>query len=115
MIGNKIDDQSDVDFLRSHVGDDLLTCISRSTFVKALERGRVNPMSELEPANIAALELIKDTVDGVEKDWHTYTRQAHEFHLRNAHAWASAKVGEDLTAQIDPEYVLGYAETIEKG
>lgn len=115
VIGNKIDDQSDVDFLRSHVGDDLLTCISRSTFVKALERGRVNPMSELEPANIAALELIKDTVDGVEKDWHTYTRQAHEFHLRNAHAWASAKVGEDLTAQIDPEYVLGYAESIEKG
>lgn len=48
-------------------------------------------------------------MDGVEKDWHTYTRQAHEFHVRNAQAWASAKVGEDLTAQIDPEYVLGAA------
>lgn len=109
VVGNKIDDQSDVDFLRSHVGDDLLTWVGRSPFVKAAERGRIRPMSELETANIAALELIKETVDGVEKDWHTYTRQAHEFHLRNAQAWANSKVGEDLTAQIDPGYVVGAA------
>jgi CO dehydrogenase maturation factor len=107
VVGNKIDDQSDVDFLRSHVGDDLLTWLERSPFVKAAERGQIRPMSELEPANIAALELIKETVDGVEKDWHTFTRQAHEFHLRNAQAWASNKVGEDLTVQIDPGYVIG--------
>jgi CO dehydrogenase maturation factor len=107
VIGNKIDDRSDVDFLRSHVGDDLLTWVGRSPFVKALERGRLRPLTELEPDNIAALELMKATVDGVEKDWHTYTRQAHEFHVRNAQAWASARIGEDLTAQIDPDYILG--------
>ncbi|HEX6686357.1 MAG TPA: hypothetical protein VF062_26535 [Candidatus Limnocylindrales bacterium] len=111
VVGNKIDDQSDVEFLRSHVGDDLLTWVGRSSFVKATERGWVRPLDELEPANIAALELIKETVDGVEKDWATYTRQAHEFHLRNAQAWANAKTGQDLAGQLDPEYVLGTAES----
>ena len=39
VVGNKIDDQSDVDFLREHVGDDLLTWVGRSGFVKGMERG----------------------------------------------------------------------------
>lgn len=105
VVGNKIDDESDVDFLREHVGDDLLTWVTRSAFVKASERGATK--GRLEPANLAALDTIKNTVDGCEKDWAAYTRQAHEFHLRNAQAWANAKVGEDLAAQIDPEFDLG--------
>jgi CO dehydrogenase maturation factor len=114
VVGNKVDEQSDVEFLREHVGDDLLTCFGRSSFVKAAERGHTRPLSDLEDVNISALELIKKMVDGCVKDWHTYTRQAHEFHLRNARAWANAKVGEDLASQTDPDYVLGSAEC-EKG
>ncbi|WP_246002637.1 ATP-binding protein [Allorhizocola rhizosphaerae] len=105
VVGNKIDDESDVDFLRAHVGDDLLTWIGRSGFVKAAERGVFS--GRLEPENASALDKIVKTVDLCTKDWPTYTRQANEFHLRNAQAWASAKVGEDLAAQIDPEFVLG--------
>ncbi|MER7213608.1 ATP-binding protein, partial [Streptosporangium sp. NPDC020145] len=30
-----------------------------------------------------------------------------EFHLRNARAWANRATGEDLAAQIDPEFVFG--------
>lgn len=41
-------------------------------------------------------------------DWATYTRHAVEFHLRNPSAWASERVGEDLSAQVDPECVLGF-------
>jgi len=111
VVGNKIDDQSDVDFLRAHVGDDLLTWFGRSGFVKAAERGGPRPLAELEPTNVAALETIKNTVDGCDKDWSAYTRLAREFHLRNANAWANAKTGEDLAAQIDPEFVLGSAES----
>ena len=33
--------------------------------------------------------------------------QAAEFHRRNARAWANAATGEDLAAQIDPEFTLG--------
>ncbi|WP_166382202.1 ATP-binding protein [Catellatospora methionotrophica] len=107
VIGNKIDDESDVSFLRDHVGDDLLTWISRSGFVRAGERGAPQPISELEAANRQALDRIRSTVDGVGKDWPRYTAQAVEFHLRNAQAWGNARSGEDLAAQVDPAFVLG--------
>jgi CO dehydrogenase maturation factor len=109
VVGNQVDDDSDVEFLRGHVGDDLLTWVGRSGYVKAAERGAARPIAELEPANRAALDSIRSRTDLVEKDWVTYTRQAHEFHLRNASAWASDRVGEDLAGQIDPEFVLGPA------
>ncbi|HEY8471813.1 MAG TPA: ATP-binding protein [Natronosporangium sp.] len=107
VVGNKVDDDSDVEFLRAHVGADLLTWVGRSAYVKAAERGAVRPIAELEPANRAALTAIRSYTDAMTKDWVTYTRQAHEFHRRNASAWASDRVGEDLTAQIDPEFILG--------
>ncbi|HEY5352654.1 MAG TPA: hypothetical protein VIK57_09380 [Streptosporangiaceae bacterium] len=35
-----------------------------------------------------------------------FTRQAAHFHLKNARAWASTATGEDLTAQVDPEFIM---------
>lgn len=107
VVGNKVDDGSDVDFLREHVGDDLLTWVGRSAYVKSAERGGPAPIHALEPDNRAALAAMRSTADGCVKDWVTYTRQAVEFHLRNAAAWASDRVGEDLAGQVDPEFVLG--------
>ncbi|GAB3150183.1 hypothetical protein GCM10027290_37420 [Micromonospora sonneratiae] len=107
VVGNKVDDDSDVEFLRGHVGADLLTWIGRSGYVKAAERGAPQPVTALEPANRNALELMRATVDAVDKDWATYTRQAVEFHLRNSTAWANDRVGENLADQVDPDFVLG--------
>lgn len=107
VVGNKVDDDGDVDFLRTHVGDELLTWLHRSTWVKAAERGAVGPVGDLEPHNLAALDEIRASADAMTRDWATYTRQAHEFHLRNAAAWANERAGEDLAGQIDPQFVLG--------
>jgi CO dehydrogenase maturation factor len=109
VIGNKIDDDSDVAFLREHVGTDLLTWIGRSSYVKAAERGQVLPINSLEPTNVNALDTMRTAVDSCVKDWPHYTAQAAEFHLRNATAWANDRVGGDLATQIDPEFVLGPA------
>ncbi|MEH1015475.1 ATP-binding protein [Micromonospora sp. CPCC 206060] len=109
VVGNKIEDDSDVGFLREHVGDALLTWVSRSAYVRRAERGTVAPLEELEPANRAVLDRMVDTVDRTEQDWSTFTRLAHEFHRRNAHAWANERAGTDLTSQIDPDFVLGPA------
>lgn len=49
---------------------------------------------------------MQAAVDGTRRDWLRFTRQAGEFHLRTATAWANDRVGEDLTAQIDPEFTL---------
>ncbi|MDR7278309.1 ATP-binding protein [Catenuloplanes atrovinosus] len=106
VIGNKVDDESDVDFLRAEVGDDLVGWVGRSAFVKAAERGRFQPIEALEPANRAVLDDMRARVDACGKDWTTYARQAAEFHRRNAAAWASERVGADLTEQIDPDFII---------
>jgi CO dehydrogenase maturation factor len=107
VIGNKVDDESDVAFLREHVGDDLLAWVGRSSYVKAAERGTVAPIADLEPANAAALTAMRRAVDARVKDWRRYAEQAALFHVRNATSWANERTGEDLTAQIDHSFVLG--------
>lgn len=109
VVGNKIDDESDVAFLREHVGSALLTWVGRSAYVKAAERGAVAEITRLEPANAAALSTMCDALDRQTKDWRRYADQAALFHTRNATSWASERVGEDLRAQIDHDFVLGPA------
>ena len=72
-------------------------------------RATPDPIGDLEAANAAVLDTMRGVVDATVRDWSRFTRQAVEFHLRNANAWANAKTGEDLAAQVDPEFVLGPA------
>jgi CO dehydrogenase maturation factor len=109
VIGNKVSDDEDLDFLREQVGTDLLCWIGRSEHVRAAERGRIRPIAELEPANVAALGSLRESLDASPRDWVTYQRQAVEFHLRNAEAWANERTGQDLAAQVDPDFVAGPA------
>lgn len=109
VVGNKISDVDDLDFLHQAVNGDLIATVGRSAHVRAAERGLLRPISDLEPENQAALDTVRANLDAVPKDWPTYTSQAHEFHRRNAVAWADASTGTDLTAQIDPHFVLGPA------
>ncbi|HUR03182.1 MAG TPA: ATP-binding protein [Nonomuraea sp.] len=107
VIGNKVHDQSDVDFLHGHVGDDLLTWMEHSAAVRAMEQGRRFALDDLEPANTDVLAMLLKHLDAQTKDWPRFGRQAEEFHLRNARSWANAKTGLDLADQIDPEFVYG--------
>jgi CO dehydrogenase maturation factor len=106
VIGNKVEGPDDIDFLREHIGDALLGWFRRSDYVRALEKGRYLPLSELERENNDVLASIRQEVDGCQKDWEKYYRQAIEFHDKNARAWGNGTVGEDLTRQIDPNYSL---------
>ncbi|MEH1101898.1 ATP-binding protein [Micromonospora sp. CPCC 205561] len=112
VVGNKVEDAADADFLREHVGADLLTWVSRSTYVRRAERGVVGPLDGLEPANRAVLTRLAEAVDATVQDWDSFTRHAHEFHRRNATAWANERTGTDLTAQIDPDFVRGAAARV---
>lgn len=107
VVGNKVADQADEAFLREQVGADLLACMGVSRQVRAAEQGQLRPIGELEPANAAVLDAMRELVDATAQDWMRFTRQAAQFHLRNAHAWANAKTGVDLTTQVDPQFVLG--------
>lgn len=112
VIGNKVEAQDDIDFLREHVGEDLLTWIGRSQYVRSMEKGVHAPLSDLEPENRKALETMRKAVDECKKDWEKFYRQTVEFHRKNALSWANASAGEDLTLQIDPSFSLADAASI---
>jgi CO dehydrogenase maturation factor len=107
VVGNKVQSEGDLDYLREHVGADLLTWCEQSPAVRALEQGRGGVA--LETRNQSALARMRTALDArhQERDWAKYSRQAAEFHVRNARSWANRAVGEDLVAQIDPGFVLG--------
>ncbi|MDQ4104057.1 MAG: ATP-binding protein [Actinomycetota bacterium] len=107
VVGNKVSDSDDAAFLRAQIGAGLVGWVSRSAHVRAAERGEIRPASALEPSNVATLDAMLEVVDGTTKDWVTYQRQAVEFHLRNAAAWANDRTGCDLADQIDPDFVHG--------
>ncbi|MFJ8110537.1 ATP-binding protein [Streptomyces sp. NPDC096132] len=107
VVGNKVTGEDDLLFLKDQVGDDLLTHLVHSPWVRAAEQG--SPQGELEAANRHALTVLRETVDARVRDWPTLHRHAVEFHLRNARAWADAATGQDLAAQVDPDFVPGPA------
>jgi CO dehydrogenase maturation factor len=107
VVGNKVTSEDDRLFLKEHVGDDLLVCFGHSDWVRAREQGRHT--GELEPEHRLALEELRTAVDLRTKDWETFQRQAIEFHLRNARAWADRATGQDLSTQVDPDFQHGPA------
>ncbi|PTH89976.1 ATP-binding protein [Streptomyces sp. A244] len=109
VVGNKVTGEDDLLFLKEQVGDDLLTHLVHSPGVRAAEQGRADALTSLEPHNLHALRILRETVDSHPRDWDRLHRQAVEFHLRNVHAWADARTGGDLAAQVDPDYVPGSA------
>ncbi|MET7290563.1 ATP-binding protein [Streptomyces griseoloalbus] len=109
VIGNKVTGEDDLLFLKEEVGDDLLTHLVHSDWVRAAEQGRAESgaLDTLEPQNRHALTVLRETVDAHPRDWARLHRHAVEFHLRNARAWADDRTGEDLAAQVDPDFVPG--------
>ncbi|MEU5401292.1 ATP-binding protein [Streptomyces sp. NPDC005963] len=108
VVGNKVQGQDDVDFLREEVGDDLLTTLGQSDWVRAMEKGRPRPFDLLEADNRMSLQALQNAADDSydQRDWDQYTRQMVHFHLRNAESWGNDKTGVDLAAQVDPAFVL---------
>ncbi|MFF4566219.1 ATP-binding protein [Streptomyces sp. NPDC001435] len=108
VVGNKVQGQDDIDFLRAEVEDDLLVTVGHSDWVRAMEKGRPPRFELLEDANSRALRTLRVAADATYdlRDWERYTRQMVHFHLKNAHSWGNERTGADLAAQIDPGFVL---------
>jgi CO dehydrogenase maturation factor len=107
IAGNKVQAPQDVAFLREHAGAGLLAWLGHEPAVRDMEQGRPFTLGDLSPATRTALTVLQDRLDAQPRDWDRYTRQASEFHLRNARAWASAAAGQDLSGQVDPDFTLG--------
>ncbi|MEV7137171.1 ATP-binding protein [Streptomyces tauricus] len=112
VVGNKVQGQDDIDFLRGEVGDDLLLTVGHSDWVRAMEKGRPPRFEQLEDGNRRALSALQAAADAThgQRDWERYTRQMVHFHLKNAQSWGNERTGADLAAQVDPAFVLREAE-----
>jgi CO dehydrogenase maturation factor len=106
VIGNKIHGEEDIAFLREHAGDKLLTYLGHEPVIRAMEQGRPFSLADTGPDTRDALAVLQHAADSCVRDWPALTRQAAEFHLKNARAWASTATGHDLTAQIDRDFVM---------
>ncbi|WLQ34641.1 ATP-binding protein [Streptomyces castrisilvae] len=108
VVGNKVQGEDDLEFLRDEVGEDLLVTVGHSDWVRAMEKGRPARFELLEADNRMALQALQNAAeDSYERrDWVRYTRQMVHFHLRNAESWGNEKTGADLAAQVDPAFVL---------
>ncbi|MET8246693.1 ATP-binding protein [Streptomyces sp. NPDC005202] len=113
VVGNKVQGQDDLDFLRAEVGEDLLVTVGHSDWVRAMEKGRPPRFELLEDVNRSALRTLQIAADATYelRDWARYTRQMVHFHLKNASSWGNERTGADLAAQIDPDFVLGEGVT----
>ncbi|HEY0901855.1 MAG TPA: hypothetical protein VGD95_07005, partial [Micavibrio sp.] len=105
VVGNKVADARDEEFIRAHCGADVIGCLRPCALVKARDRGEEAPLSLLEPHNRAVLEDIIHILCAQRRDWARYWEQAIEFHLKNAESWANAYTGTDLSRQIQREYL----------
>ncbi|MEY9895578.1 CO dehydrogenase maturation factor [Catenulispora sp. MAP5-51] len=112
VVGNKVTGPEDVEFLREHVGDDLLACFGTSGWVRAAEQGRPAGLDAMEPAHLDVLRVLRNAVDARGKNWTRFQDQAVEFHLRNARAWANKATGVDLASQVDPDFAHGFLEAL---
>lgn len=106
---NKVRTDEDRAYLEAELGAAPAATFADSEYVRAMEKGRFLALDRLEPGNVAALRRLRELLDVRPRDWARFQRQTIEFHVRNARAWASAAAGEDLTRQVDPDFVLGPA------
>jgi CO dehydrogenase maturation factor len=68
VIGNKVQSQHDVAFLRENADGDLLAWVGYEPAVRAMEQGRPFGLDGVSPATRAALGTVQEAVDARVKD-----------------------------------------------
>lgn len=64
VVGNKVEDNEDIDFIAAQVGDKLVATLSRSKQITLIDKGRAKiDASSLSESDLDALRAIKDTAE----------------------------------------------------
>lgn len=104
VIGNKVENTEDADFIQAKVGADFIAAFKKSQYIKQFDKGVEAPISELEHENRAVLKKILSVTDSLEKDWAQYQKIGLQFHQAAATGWANAMYGLDIMDFVDPNF-----------
>jgi CO dehydrogenase maturation factor len=76
-----------------------------SQWVRRCERGDQPDIVLLEPDNRHVIQIVLNAALSAPRDWQRYWHWGIHFHLKNAFAWANNAVAEDVSEQIDEEFL----------
>lgn len=105
VVGNKIEDDEDVDFIASQFGDRLVAVLSRSKQIMLIDKGRAKiDASSLSESDKAALESVKRIAEAHAVNAQERLPLLWELHkVYVGQSYVKDKFG-DLTGQIDTSF-----------
>ncbi len=112
-IGNKIEDEEDLEFLKNKIGEkSILTWIPYEKSIRKFEQGDNDSMNNFIEKNKEKFSLIKEKIDSIEKDWKKYHSNLVNAHKEGCQSWWNDYYKKDLASIVD--YTFSYEDTIKK-
>ncbi len=103
VIGNKIDEKEDEDFITRVVKDDYVGSIPFSKEIRKLEQGKeISEDFKLVLDNVFSNLLNK--INKLEKDWDKFYRNLVNLHLKHAESWLNSSFQTKFEEQIDKDF-----------
>ena len=107
-VGNKISRSDDIDFLRQHCGDDLITHIPQSAWITLREQGHKPAFETLERPIRQSLAQIIQTASTLTRDWESYWHWGIHFHRKNALSWGNQTAGRAVEDLFDADFLHSF-------
>jgi len=104
VIGNKIEDLADLDFITENLGFKPDFIIPKSTAIKNLNRGAWVEIQDCEPELTLVLEKMYQSLQNYETDWDLRLKYMNQIHIKNALGYGNMQKRSDLTTQVDPGF-----------
>lgn len=103
VVGNKIEDAVDEDFIKNYVGDAYLGCLPYSKEIRNLEKNKLlaeNFITDITPV----METIKINLDNASKNWNKFYDDLVTLHKKHAESWLNNAFQTNFEDQIDPTF-----------
>ncbi|MDD3340856.1 MAG: AAA family ATPase [Bacilli bacterium] len=105
VIGNKIENQEDIDFLKQEIGTDvILGFIKNSSKMRKFEQGNAVGMKEFIKENTDTFDRVCALMQETKRDWDKYYQILLEVYKANIEEWYNAFYGEKLEKYIDEDF-----------
>ncbi len=112
VLGNKVEDDIDREFIQENVDDKIIGFIPRSKEIKRYEQGKTESFDNFIDNNSEILSKVREKLVSQEKDWDQYQSNLEIAHEAQCQTWYNDFHGEDLTKQT--EDMVDYVKVTEK-